>query len=100
MQNEEVKGRMIAKKTKKATKEELNMISRGIRPQWMSQEQFKELRRSVKIIEREYLKGKFLYISKRFFTSVDELTGAKEEKVEIYPPYRAPKKVLGKNGLR
>lgn len=100
MQDEEVKGRMKAKSNRKATQEEMDMISQGIRPQWMERKQFVQLRAAVKIMEKEYLKGKYLHVSVKYITSVDELTGMKTESKEVYPIYRRNSvKLLGKRGV-
>ena len=99
MQDGENKGKITSKRSKKVTKEELNMISQGKRPEWMDREQFVNLRKNVKRIEKEYLKGKYLYISSRLTEAVDELTGVKSKRVETYPPFkRTTLKVLGRNG--
>jgi len=94
-------------KRKKLTQEEVDLISKGIRPEGMDQNTFKDLRRKSNYMDKEYLKGHFSYVSVETVTEKveveDKKTGNMTEKlqkvVKTYPVFRRTQpKVLGREG--
>jgi hypothetical protein len=61
--------------TPKITKEQIDMITRGERPEGMDYEEFRKHRTLLKKVIQKYLKGRFIFISSDLFE--EETPGGK-----------------------
>lgn len=63
----------------KLTPEEINMISRGERPGDMDFEEFKQLRKQLKLLIKHYSKGRMMFLSKDLTKSPKGMTYCKKD---------------------
>ena len=72
-------------KKREPSKEEMMMILRGERPDWMDYDLFKSYRKNSQMFTKNHLKGKYLHVSKELRT--EEVDGKKRVVSKNYGPY-------------
>lgn len=79
---------------------ELDMISKGVRPEWMDQQEFRIKRKALQRLEKRYKQGKIVYLSKEIVEETDEKTKEVQKLVKTYAPYvrTTPRRHETKNG--
>lgn len=63
----------------KLTPEEINMVSRGERPEDMDFEEFRQLRKQLKLLIKHYSKGRMMFLSKDLHKSPKGMTYYKKD---------------------